>query len=75
MLKYRLSVEDDELDDYEEGTQINVDDDLAYWRSLMTDLPEPLIRNLVLTKLNAVGLRGAAELLPADNRWRRSLPD
>ena len=27
MLKYRLSVEDDELDDYEEGT--HVDDDMG----------------------------------------------
>ena len=31
-----------------------------------TDLTEPLIRNLVLTKLNAVGLRGAADLMPAE---------
>jgi phospholipid/cholesterol/gamma-HCH transport system ATP-binding protein len=30
-----------------------------------TRLPEPLIRNLVLTKLQAVGLRGAAGLMPA----------
>ena len=28
--------------------------------------PESLIRNLVLTKLNAVGLRGAAELMPEE---------
>jgi phospholipid/cholesterol/gamma-HCH transport system ATP-binding protein len=31
-----------------------------------TDLPEPLIRKLVLTKLQSVGLRGAAELMPAE---------
>ena len=31
-----------------------------------TRLPEPLIRTLVLTKLHAVGLRGAAELMPAE---------
>jgi phospholipid/cholesterol/gamma-HCH transport system ATP-binding protein len=31
-----------------------------------TDLPEPLIRRLVLTKLQAVGLRGAADLLPGE---------
>ena len=31
-----------------------------------TDLPEPLIRNIVLTKLQAVGLRGAAQLMPAE---------
>ena len=28
-MQYRLSVKDDELDDYEEGTHINVDDDLG----------------------------------------------
>jgi phospholipid/cholesterol/gamma-HCH transport system ATP-binding protein len=31
-----------------------------------TDLPEPLIRTLVLTKLHAVGLRGAAYLMPSE---------
>jgi phospholipid/cholesterol/gamma-HCH transport system ATP-binding protein len=31
-----------------------------------TDLPEPLIRRLVLTKLQAVGLRGAADLMPSE---------
>ena len=31
-----------------------------------TDLSEALIRNLVLTKLNAVGLRGAADLMPEE---------
>jgi phospholipid/cholesterol/gamma-HCH transport system ATP-binding protein len=31
-----------------------------------TDLTEPLIRELVLTKLHAVGLRGAANLMPAE---------
>jgi phospholipid/cholesterol/gamma-HCH transport system ATP-binding protein len=31
-----------------------------------TDLPESLIRDLVLTKLHAVGLRGAARLMPAE---------
>ena len=29
MIRYRLSVEDDELDDYEEGSHINVDDDMG----------------------------------------------
>ena len=28
-MRFRLSVKDDELDDYEEGTHINVDDDLG----------------------------------------------
>jgi phospholipid/cholesterol/gamma-HCH transport system ATP-binding protein len=31
-----------------------------------TDLDEPLIRDLVLMKLHAVGLRGAAELRPSE---------
>ena len=31
-----------------------------------TALPAPMIRDLVLMKLNAVGLRGAAQLKPAD---------
>jgi phospholipid/cholesterol/gamma-HCH transport system ATP-binding protein len=31
-----------------------------------TDLTEALIRSLVLTKLNAVGLRGAAQLMPEE---------
>ena len=31
-----------------------------------TQLPEALIRQLVLTKLHAVGLRGAARLMPAE---------
>ncbi len=31
-----------------------------------TDLPEELIRDLVLMKLNAVGLRGAAALMPGE---------
>ncbi len=29
MLEYRLSVDDDELDDLEEGTTLNVDDDMG----------------------------------------------
>ena len=31
-----------------------------------TDLPEALIRDVVLMKLNAVGLRGARDLMPSD---------
>src|SRR5690606_40757832 len=30
-----------------------------------TDLPEPLVRDIVLMKLNAVGLRGARDLMPS----------
>ncbi len=29
MLEYRLSVDDDEIDDYDEESDINVDDDLG----------------------------------------------
>jgi len=31
-----------------------------------TDLPEDAIRDLVLMKLHAVGLRGAAQLMPSE---------
>ncbi len=31
-----------------------------------TNLPEPVLERLVLTKLHSVGLRGAAELMPAE---------
>ena len=47
-------------------TDIDVYENVAFPLREHTDLPEPLIRNLVLTKLNAVGLRGAAELMPAE---------
>ncbi len=39
-----------------------------------TDLSEPLIRNLVLTKLNAVGLRGAAGLIAGGALGRNGAP-
>jgi phospholipid/cholesterol/gamma-HCH transport system ATP-binding protein len=47
-------------------SDIDVYENVAFPLREHTDLPEPLIRNLVLTKLNAVGLRGAAELMPAE---------
>jgi phospholipid/cholesterol/gamma-HCH transport system ATP-binding protein len=47
-------------------TDINVFENVAFPLREHTDLPEPLIRNLVLTKLNAVGLRGAAALMPEE---------
>lgn len=43
-------------------TDLNVFDNVAFPLREMTDLPEPLIRDIVLMKLNAVGLRGAAQL-------------
>jgi phospholipid/cholesterol/gamma-HCH transport system ATP-binding protein len=43
-------------------TDLTVLDNVAFPLREMTDLPETLIRNIVLMKLNAVGLRGAAHL-------------
>jgi phospholipid/cholesterol/gamma-HCH transport system ATP-binding protein len=47
-------------------TDISVFDNVAYQMREHTDLPEELIRDLVLLKLNAVGLRGADQLMPAE---------
>ena len=47
-------------------TDIDVFENVAFPVREHTDLPEPLIRKLVLTKLEAVGLRGAAHLMPAE---------
>lgn len=46
-------------------TDLSVFDNVAFPMREHTDLPEPVIRDLVLLKLNAVGLRGAASLMPA----------
>lgn len=43
---------------------LNVFDNVAFPLREHTDLPEPLIRDIVLMKLNAVGLRGARDLMP-----------
>jgi phospholipid/cholesterol/gamma-HCH transport system ATP-binding protein len=43
-------------------TDLDVFDNVAYPLREHTDLPEPLIRDLVLMKLEAVGLRGARHL-------------
>lgn len=43
-------------------TDLTVFENVAFPLREMTDLSEPLIRDIVLMKLNAVGLRGAAEL-------------
>ena len=43
-------------------TDLSVYDNVAFPLREMTDLPEALIRDIVLMKLNAVGLRGAARL-------------
>jgi phospholipid/cholesterol/gamma-HCH transport system ATP-binding protein len=43
-------------------TDLSVFDNVAFPLREMTDLSEPMIRDIVLMKLNAVGLRGAAGL-------------
>ena len=47
-------------------SDMNVFENVAFPLREHTDMTDPLIRNLVLTKLNAVGLRGAAELMPEE---------
>lgn len=47
-------------------TDMTVYENIAFPMREHTDLPEELIHDLVLMKLNAVGLRGAAGLKPAE---------
>jgi phospholipid/cholesterol/gamma-HCH transport system ATP-binding protein len=47
-------------------TDLSVFENVAFPLREHTDLPERLIRQLVLTKLQAVGLRGAAQLMPSE---------
>ena len=47
-------------------TDFSVFENVAFPLRQHLDLPEPLVRNIVLTKLQAVGLRGAADLMPAE---------
>ncbi|MEW6559837.1 MAG: ABC transporter ATP-binding protein [Pseudomonadota bacterium] len=47
-------------------TDMTVFDNVAFPLREHTDLPESMIRDLVLMKLNAVGLRGARDLFPAE---------
>jgi phospholipid/cholesterol/gamma-HCH transport system ATP-binding protein len=47
-------------------TDFDVFENVAFPLRQHTQLPEVLIRNIVLTKLQAVGLRGAAALMPAE---------
>jgi phospholipid/cholesterol/gamma-HCH transport system ATP-binding protein len=47
-------------------TDMTVFDNVAFQLREHTDLPEELIRDLVLLKLNAVGLRGAHDKMPAE---------
>jgi len=47
-------------------TDMSVFDNIAFQLREHTDLPEDMIRDLVLMKLDAVGLRGASKLYPAE---------
>jgi phospholipid/cholesterol/gamma-HCH transport system ATP-binding protein len=47
-------------------TDLSVFENIAFQMREHTDLPESMIRDLVLMKLSAVGLRGAAPLMPAE---------
>ena len=47
-------------------TDMTVFDNVAFQLREHTDLPEDMVRDLVLMKLNAVGLRGAAKLFPSE---------
>lgn len=47
-------------------TDLNVFDNVAFPLREQTSLPESMIRDLVMMKLHAVGLRGAASLMPSE---------
>lgn len=47
-------------------TDLSVFENVAFPLRVHTDLPEAMVRDLVLMKLQAVGLRGARELMPAE---------
>jgi phospholipid/cholesterol/gamma-HCH transport system ATP-binding protein len=47
-------------------TDFSVFENVAFPLRQHLNLPEELVRNIVLTKLQAVGLRGAAELMPSE---------
>src|SRR6266849_1254409 len=50
MNEYRLSVDDDELDDYEEGAEMSVDDELGEYgidEEDEDDLPVPAIAGII----------------------------
>ena len=47
-------------------TDLSVFENVAFPLREHTDLPEALVRDIVLMKLNAVGLRGARNLMPSE---------
>ena len=52
---------------------LSVFDNVAFPLREHTDLSEDMVRDIVLMKLNAVGMRGAADLMPSalSAAWRR----
>ena len=47
-------------------TDMTVFENIAFPMRELTDMPDELIHDLVLMKLNAVGLRGAVQLMPSE---------
>jgi len=47
-------------------TDMSVYENVAFQLREHTDLPDDMVRDLVLMKLNSVGLRGAIDLMPAE---------
>ena len=47
-------------------TDLSVFENIAFPLRVHTNLPESMIRDVVLIKLQAVGLRGASELMPSE---------
>lgn len=47
-------------------TDLSVYENVAFPMRELTDLPDSMIRDLVLMKLNAVGLRGAYQMMPTE---------
>ena len=47
-------------------TDLSVFENVAFPLRIHTDLPDDMIRDLVLMKLQAVGLRGATQLMPSE---------
>ena len=47
-------------------TDLSAFDNVAFPLRIHTDMPEEMIRDLVLIKLQAVGLRGASQLFPSE---------
>src|SRR5690606_8151473 len=47
-------------------SDLNVYENVAFPLRVHTNLPESMVRDVVLMKLEAVGLRGARELMPSE---------